>query len=76
MQAYHSTVQRICKYYKVCENILWDVAPCSLTEIGRCYRGAYCFNHQGDDPDDRDWYIGQYVTHYTAQHRREQASSV
>jgi hypothetical protein len=33
--------------------VFWDVAPCSLVDIGRRFRGAYCLHHQGD---------------YTAQH--------
>jgi hypothetical protein len=29
--------------------VFWDVAPCSLVEIGLRFRGAYCLHHQGDD---------------------------
>jgi hypothetical protein len=29
--------------------VFWDVAPCSLVEIYRRFRGAYCLYHQGDD---------------------------
>jgi hypothetical protein len=29
-------------------SIFWDVAPCSLVEIDRRFRGAYCLHHQGD----------------------------
>jgi hypothetical protein len=28
--------------------VFWYVAPCSLLEIDRRFRGAYCFHHQGD----------------------------
>jgi hypothetical protein len=28
-------------------DVFWDVAPCSLVEIDRCFGGAYCFHHQG-----------------------------
>jgi hypothetical protein len=28
--------------------ILWDVAPCSLVEVYRRFRGACCLHHQGD----------------------------
>jgi hypothetical protein len=28
--------------------VLWDVSPCSLVDIDRCFRGAYCLHHQGD----------------------------
>jgi hypothetical protein len=31
-------------------SVFWDVAPCSLIEIDRLFRGAYCFHHQGDRP--------------------------
>jgi hypothetical protein len=30
--------------------VLWDVALCSLVDIDRCFRGAYCLYYQGDDP--------------------------
>jgi hypothetical protein len=26
--------------------VFWGVALCSLAEIDRCFRGAYCFHHQ------------------------------
>jgi hypothetical protein len=36
---------------------LWDVAPSSLVEADRRFRGGYCLHHQGDEslshrPDD------------------------
>jgi hypothetical protein len=27
--------------------VFWDIAPCSLVEINRRFRGAYCLHHQG-----------------------------
>jgi hypothetical protein len=27
---------------------LWDIAPCSLVEVDRRFRGAYCLHHHGD----------------------------
>jgi hypothetical protein len=27
----------------------WDVAPCSLIEIDRRFRDAYCLHHQGNN---------------------------
>jgi hypothetical protein len=27
--------------------VFWDVAPCNVVEIGRRFRGAYCFHHHG-----------------------------
>jgi hypothetical protein len=32
--------------------VSWDVAPCSLIETGRSFRGAHCLHHQGDDRRD------------------------
>jgi hypothetical protein len=29
--------------------VFWDVAPCSLVEVYRRFRGAYCLHHQGGD---------------------------
>jgi hypothetical protein len=30
-------------------SIFWDVAPCSIVEVDRRFRGAYCLHHQGDE---------------------------
>jgi hypothetical protein len=30
-------------------NVFWDVAPCSLVESDRCFRGAYCLHRQGNE---------------------------
>jgi hypothetical protein len=27
----------------------WHTAPCCLVEVGRRFRGSYCFYHQDDD---------------------------
>jgi hypothetical protein len=27
--------------------VFWVVAPCSLLEVYRCFRGAWCLYHQG-----------------------------
>jgi hypothetical protein len=33
--------------------VFWNVAPCSLVEIGSRFKGAYCLHYQGlDFPDD------------------------
>jgi hypothetical protein len=29
--------------------VFWHVAPCSLLETDRRFRGTYCFNDQGDE---------------------------
>jgi hypothetical protein len=31
-------------------NVFWVVAPCSLVEVYRRFRGACCLHHQGDRP--------------------------
>jgi hypothetical protein len=31
--------------------VFWVVAPCSLVEVYRRFRGACCLHHQGDDGD-------------------------
>jgi hypothetical protein len=30
--------------------VFWDVAPCSLVEVYRLFRGACCLHHQDDRP--------------------------
>jgi hypothetical protein len=32
--------------------VFWFVAPCSLVEVYRRFRGACCLHNQGDRPDD------------------------
>jgi hypothetical protein len=27
----------------------WDRASCSVGEVNRCFRDAYCLHHQGDE---------------------------
>jgi hypothetical protein len=38
------------KHWYLEDGSLWDVAPCSLVGIDRCFRGTSCL--QGDYPDD------------------------
>jgi hypothetical protein len=35
------------KFYEV--DYFWHVTPCSLIDIGRRFRGAYCLHHQDDE---------------------------
>jgi hypothetical protein len=30
-------------------SVFWDAAPCSLVDINRRFRGAYCLHRQADD---------------------------
>jgi hypothetical protein len=32
--------------------VFWDVAPCSLVDVYRRFRGTYCLHHQGDECTD------------------------
>jgi hypothetical protein len=51
----HSSVGEISGYHgDEYEDVLWDVAPCSLVEIDRRFRGAYCLHHQGDSHNSND----------------------
>jgi hypothetical protein len=29
--------------------VFWDIAPCSLVQVDRRFRGAYCLHPQGDE---------------------------
>jgi hypothetical protein len=31
--------------------VFWDIAPYSLVDIGRHFRGTYCLHHKGDRPE-------------------------
>jgi hypothetical protein len=31
----------------------WDTAPCSLVEVDRRFRDAYCLHHNGDETSTR-----------------------
>jgi hypothetical protein len=42
--------------------VFWDVAPCSLVEIDRRFRGAFCLHHQAYDPDDAGTPVNTYQT--------------
>jgi hypothetical protein len=53
--------------------VLWVVAPCSLVEVYRRFRGACCLYHQGDKYSSPWWQKQQ--ADYTAQHPKRQSSS-
>jgi hypothetical protein len=57
--------------------ICWDVAPCSLVEIDRRFRGVYCLHHQGDDNGNTKLFrnVGKLLPDCTAQNPRRQSSS-
>jgi hypothetical protein len=46
----------------------WDVATCSLSDIDRRLKRAYCLHHQGSKQLSN---VGQYLSDYTAQHPEE-----
>jgi hypothetical protein len=35
-------------------SVFWNIAPCSLVETDRRFRGAYCFHHHGHDNGRRN----------------------
>jgi hypothetical protein len=45
----HNNVRRILMLKMI---VFWDVAPCSLVQIYRCFRDDYCPNHDGNDHSD------------------------
>jgi hypothetical protein len=53
--------------------VFWDAAPCSVVNIDRCFREAYC-------PDDGGSKIlqnvGEYLPEYTTQHPRKVIFSI
>jgi hypothetical protein len=63
--------------------IVRNVAPCSLVEVYRRFRGACCLHHQDDEGDDDSDYLGskhhcnffKLLPGYTAQHPRRQSYS-
>jgi hypothetical protein len=50
--------------------VFWDVAPCSLIEVYRRFRGAYCLlMHRPDDGGSMHlWNVLQLLRDYTAQY--------
>jgi hypothetical protein len=47
--------------------VFWDVMPCSLVEIDRRFRGAFCLHHQGATSQKtaifgREFIIAQFVS--------------
>jgi hypothetical protein len=56
--------------------VFWDIAPCSIVEIGRRFRGVYCLHHQGDDGDGTHlWNVSIFQRDYTALYPRILSSS-
>jgi hypothetical protein len=45
--------------------VFWDVAPCSLAEVDRRFRGVYCLCHQGYGDSKYFWNVGD-LRDYTA----------
>jgi hypothetical protein len=33
--------------------VFWVAAPCSLVEVYRRFKGAYCLHHQGDEFENK-----------------------
>jgi hypothetical protein len=58
----------------------WDTVPCSVVEVYRRFRGAYCLHHHGDhrkyDGGSMHlWNVDLLLRHYTAQYPTRLSSS-
>jgi hypothetical protein len=56
--------------------VFWVVAPCSLVDVYRRFRGPCFLHHQGrpDDGDSKDlWDIGTHLPDHTALQPRRQS---
>jgi hypothetical protein len=47
------------------EDVLWDVAPCSLIEVYQRFRGTCCLHHQGDELCPAEYYDTDVPTTFT-----------
>jgi hypothetical protein len=54
---------------------LWDIAQCSLVDVGGCFRDAYCLHHQGDEISSHFRNVDILQRHYTALYPRRLPSS-
>jgi hypothetical protein len=71
-------------YYECCitmqisMSVFWDVAPCSVVDINRRFRGAYCSIIRAMSNIEGSkffWNVGQYLPDYTVHHPRRQPHS-
>jgi hypothetical protein len=55
----------------------WDIAPCSLVEVDRRFRGAYCLLHHGDEDGGSThlWNVDLLQRDYKALYPRRLSSS-
>jgi hypothetical protein len=55
--------------------VFWVVAPCSLVQVYRRFRGACCrLTHSPEDGGSKNlWNVGKLLPDYTAQHPRRQS---
>jgi hypothetical protein len=50
---------------------IWDIATCSLVQVHRLFRGAYCLHHRPDDVGSKHlWNVGKLQQDYTEQYPR------
>jgi hypothetical protein len=56
--------------------VFWNIAPCSLVEIDRWFRDAYCLHQLPGGGDSKHlWNVGQFLPDYMTQYPRRQSSS-
>jgi hypothetical protein len=68
--------QRTNTFQRLKMTVLWNVAPCSLVEVYRRFRGGYYPHHRPDDGGSKHpWNVGRRIPDYKAQHPRRQLSS-
>jgi hypothetical protein len=48
----------------------WDTELCSLVEVDRRFRGAYCLRQQSDEQAARGWSVPSRWRQYSPQPRR------
>jgi hypothetical protein len=54
-----------------------DTVLCSFTKVERCFRGAYCLHHQGDDAGSMHlWNVSLLQQDHTALYPRKLSSSL
>jgi hypothetical protein len=47
--------------------VLWDLAMCSLINTEQCFRGTYCFYHQGDKGNEHSQCVYTHAIDYVKQ---------
>jgi hypothetical protein len=72
-KGWQSTVVRISRQTARKSTLCWNVKPCTVVEIDRRFRGAYCLHHQRDvsiaqlvEECTHHWNVGRFLPDCTA----------